>query len=387
MYDAWNKLKSRIVDLKGLVSIGIADIVGNGLTVIFWLYIVSVIDPNTYGEIQYYLGIAGVASYIAIIGTIHTLTVYSAKKIPLQSTLAMISLIVGIISSSVIIIFFNRIDAGLIVIAYVINTLVIGELLGKKLFVDYSKYVLIQKALTLVLGIGFYFIFGAEGIIYALALTYIFFLIRVVRSFKESKIDLKLFKVKFGFIANNYALSLSGGMVGQVDKLIVGPLLGFTLLGNYALSLQIFGVLMIFSNIVFKFVLSNDATGNINKKLKIGSVLISIGIAAFGIIVVPYFIPIMFPKYLEVIDAIKIVSIAIIPATIHLMYGSKFLGFEKSRFVLMSTLISLSSIIIGMIILGSMWGINGIALAYVISSSAEAIFLVIMDRKYLKKDE
>ena len=31
MYDAWNKLKTRIVDLKGLTSIGIADIAGNGL--------------------------------------------------------------------------------------------------------------------------------------------------------------------------------------------------------------------------------------------------------------------------------------------------------------------------------------------------------------------
>ena len=386
MYDAWNKLKTRIVDLKGLTSIGIADIAGNGLTAIFWFYMTSVMNPNAYGEVQYYLGIASVASYIAIIGTVHTLTVYSAKKIPLQSTLALISLVVGVISSGVIIIFFNRIDAGLIVIAYIINTLAIGELLGKKLFTDYLKYILIQKILTLGLGIGFYVIFGVDGIIYALSLTYIFFSIRIIRSFKESKINFKLFKTKFGFIANNYALSLSGGMVGQVDKLIIGPLLGFALLGNYSLSLQIFGVLMIFSNIVFKFLLSNDASGNPNKKLKKWTMVISVGITIFGIVIVPYFIAIMFPKYLDAIDAIKIVSIAIIPATIHLIYISKFLGSEKSKFVLMSTLISLSSIIIGMIILGPIWGINGIAFAYVIATSSEAIFLVIIDRKYLKKE-
>lgn len=381
MDDTWERLKSRLVELKGLASIGIADIAGNGLTAFFWFYIATVMEPDTYGEIQYYLGIAGIASYIALIGTVHTLTVYSAKKIPLHSTLSFISLVIGIISTAVIIVFFNRIDAGIIVIAYIINTLAIGELLGKKLFSDYTKYVLIQKGLTLGLGIGFFYLFGAEGIIYALALTYSFFAIRIFKSFKESKIDFQLFKLKLGFIVNNYLLSLSSGSVGQVDKLIIGPMLGFALLGNYALSLQIFGVLMIFSNIIFKFLLPNDASGNPNKNLKKGAILISIGIAILGMVVVPSVIPHIFPKYIEVIDAIRIISLAVIPSTIHLIYVSKFLGSENSKYVLISALISLSTMIVGMLILGSFFGIIGAAIAFVLSAIGEALFLVIMDKR------
>ena len=38
------------------------------------------------------------------------------------------------------------------------KVLAIGELLGKKFYAAYSKYVLVQKTLTLVLGLGFFFI-------------------------------------------------------------------------------------------------------------------------------------------------------------------------------------------------------------------------------------
>ena len=54
------------------------------------------------------------------------------------------------------------------------------------------------------------------------------------------------------FIVNNYAYSTLGGLRANVDKLIIGPLLGFALLGNLALAMQFYIVLQIIPSLVFK---------------------------------------------------------------------------------------------------------------------------------------
>ena len=46
-----------------------------------------------------------------------------------------------------------------------------------------------------------------------------------------------------------------GGFNGQIDKIIITPLLGFTLLGNYSLALQAINIMMIISSISYKYLL------------------------------------------------------------------------------------------------------------------------------------
>ena len=149
MYKDWNDFKEKLIGLRGLATIGSADIIGGGISAIFWFYLASLINPERYGEINYFLGIAGMASYISLIGAQNTIIVYSAKNVKIQSTLNFISLIVGIISSLTIILVFYRIDAGLVLIGYIINSLAIGNLLGRRLYSNYTKYVLVQKILCI----------------------------------------------------------------------------------------------------------------------------------------------------------------------------------------------------------------------------------------------
>ncbi len=67
---------------------------------------------------------------------------------------------------------------------------------------------------------------------------------------------------------NNYALTIEKVLNGQVDKLIIAPIFGFALLGNYALSIQFLSIMLIIPSIVFQYTLSQDATGNLSKKIK-----------------------------------------------------------------------------------------------------------------------
>ena len=367
-------------ELKALTSIGLADIIGAGISAFFWFYLATLIEPSQYGEIHYFIGIATIASVVSLFGTQNTLVVYTAKNVKIQATFYFISLVVGAISSLVIIIIFYRIDAAVVLLGYIINTLAIGDLLGKKLFSSYSKYILTQKVLTLVLGLWFYFIFGVDGILYALSLSYVTFVIQIYKGFRNSNVDFSLLKPRIGFILNNYVIGVIAGIGGQIDKIIIAPLLGFVILGNYSLALQVISVLTIFSSIIFKYLLSHDASGIQNKKIRGYTIYSSISASFFGMLVLPLVIPYFFPKFIEAVQPIQIMSLGIIPYTINMLYSSKFLGLEKSKFVFISTMISLVTLTTGTIFLGIHFGTTGIAVSYLLSATFSTIFLTSVDR-------
>ena len=365
--------------IKELVTLGSGDVIGSVLSAIFWFYLASQIKPDAYGEIHWFLGIVGIFSYVALFGTLNTITVYSAKNIKIQSTLYLISLIAGAILSLVVIFVFPsfyEIDSGILLIAYVINTLALGDLLGRKLYSTYSKYVLTQKGLTLGLGLLFFYYFGYDGILFALALSYVFYIKRIFIIFREQKINFNLVKERIGFITNNYVEFLLAGFNGQIDKIIIAPLLGFTLLGNYSLALQAITIMMIFSAIFYKYILPQDSSGKNTKNLKIFAIIVSISISLVGIFLGPILVEVFFPKYLEAKDAIQIMSVSIAPSTIALILESQFLGSEKSRVVLIGAIISLVILICGMIILGLNFGIIGLAWSLIIATSAKTVFLL-----------
>lgn len=362
--------------IRSLATIGLSDIIGNGITAVFWFYLATLIEPEGYGELSYFLGIAGIISYISLIGTQNTITVYTAKKVNLQSTFYLLSLIGGTISFIVIWFVFNRLDIGLLVFGYIIMNLVIGEILGRRLYSSYSKYMLIQKILTLILGIVFYHIFGINGVIYGLALSYIVFTVRIYKEFRNTKLDFSLLKSRIGFTVNNYITIVVGSFNNQIDKVIIMPLLGSTLLGNYALALQVVSVFMILPSIMYKYILPEDVIGNNNRNIKKLTVLVSVCLTIVGIVIIPEIISTVFTKYDNAVEAIQIMSLAIVPNTINKVYTSKFLSIEKSRFVLISILISIAIIIPGTIIFGTMYNINGVAVAYVLSQIGQMVFFI-----------
>jgi O-antigen/teichoic acid export membrane protein len=194
------------------------------------------------------------------------------------------------------------------------------------------------------------------------------------------RINFSLIKPRIGFIGNNYFMSILAVTSGQVDKIVVAPLLGFAILGNYSLAVQVVSVMLILPNVFQKYLLPQESTGVKNRKPKILVIIFSVLITILGIFVAPILINEFFPKFTEAVDAIKIMSIVVIPTTISLIIESEFLGKEKSRIVLVGTAILVTSLIIGMIILGSLMGIEGVAYSLVIAQTAKLCFYLIAKR-------
>ena len=372
--------KEKIFGHKDLMSIGTANLFGSGISAIFWFSLASLINPEEYGQIHYFLAIAGMAQLLSLISTTNALQVYVAKNIKIHSTLFFISIIAGIVSSLVVFLFFSRTDTSLLVLGYIIFELSNGFLLGKKLFSNYAKFFLTQKILTVIFGLGLYFTFGVDGIIFGLVLSYVPYIWILVNEFRNTRIDFSLLKPRKGFLINNYGINISSAVGGQMDKLIIAPILGLELLGNYSLAMQFLVILLLLPTTVFKYLLTQDSSGKNTKNLKKNTIFASIGLAVFGIVVLPMIIPILFPNYIDTVIAIQIISVAIIPSTIGIFYDSKLLSIEKSKFLVIGKGIGLFTMISGFVILGPIYGIIGLAVTLVISSCLQTLVVIIASK-------
>ena len=385
MIKSLDKIKKFVEKFRDLTSMGSATVVASAISAIFWFYMASILGTEHYGEISYFISISTLASVISLIGFGNALLVYPAKDVKIQPPVYFIALISSMITSSILFLIFYNIGISLYVIGYVIFALVGGDLLGRKFYKNYSKILVIQKILMVLLAIGLYYLVGYQGVILGIGLSFLPFGVLMYRVFRKTKIDFSLVKSRFSFIINSYALDISRIFSGSIDRLIVAPLFGYGLLGNYQLGLQLFSVLSILPIVVYQYILPQDASGNPNKKLKQVTVIISFIFAVLSITLSPFVIPALFPKFTEAVGVIQIVSVAIIPYTIIQMYVSQFLGNTNSKVVLSASIVYLIVQVTTIIPLGKIVGIGGIAMSFVLAQTAELVYLFIMNRVMQKK--
>ena len=202
----------------------------------------------------------------------------------------------------------------------------------------------------------------------------------IIKFHKNSHINFHEFKNNFTFIWQNFSLKFIGALRENIDKLIIVPLLGFSFLGNYALSMQFIALISMPNAIFYKYMLTNDARRIQNKDLKKYYLLGVTSLAIVSSILLPIIIPYVFPNFTE-IGILQIMSFVLIPNAIISIKFSEFLGDQKSKPVLYSALIGLITVLIGVTVLGSIFGAYGVASTYVLTSSCMAIFLLIWAKK------
>ncbi len=371
--------KKILLRFKGLFSIGLTDVISGAISILFWLYVATLIDIESYGNIFYLLAIASVVSTVSLIGSSYTLTVYVSKNIKLESALFLIVIIFGSISTLIMFLIYQDLGSSLYVIGSVIFAIATAEILAKKHYTTYSKYLIIQKISLVILSLGLYNWVGTNGIILGISFSFFIYLPIIIKTFKTTTVDFSLLRPRFGFLINSYMMNITLTLTKQIDKIIILPLLGSALLGNYQLALQFIGIFQLLPLIVLKYTIPHDVTGNPNKHLKIIVVLSSTCFTVLVLLLAPIIIPIFFAKFLYVVGIIQILSLSLISSSISTIYASKFLGNGDSKTVLIQAIIYFLTFILGIFIIGTTLGIQGIAIAYVVSSIISVIFVVIID--------
>lgn len=386
MFDIINnldKIKDIGTKFKGLTIIGTANILSVVISGLFWFYIAALLGTTHYGEISYVIATSGLALTFLIFGAGNSFLVYIAKGVKIQPPVYFISLLTISIASVILYFIFYNIGLCLLVIGNGVFGLVVTESLGLKSYKKYAQYFIIQRMLLVVLAISLYHIMGYNGIIIGIGLSYFPAFIRVYQTFKGcSKIDFSLLRVHFRFMFTGYTLDITRTFATNIDKIIVGQLLGFSLLGNYQLGVQVLTVLTIVPGILYNYILPHDASGTENNKLKKLAVIFSIALVIPTTVLSPSIIPTLFPKFTEAISVIQIITISIIPITITTIYISKFLGNERIRSVLIGSGVFLAVQITTIFVLSDIFGVNGVAASYLLATTSEAVYLIIIDRLY-----
>ena len=274
---------------KGLLLIGSSGIIGSAISAAFWLLVASLLSVEEYGEISYFIAIASLG-ICCIVGSPQTLTVYSTKHPKIIPTLLFLTLIFTVIGSLIAFLIVQRFEIITLIFSFIVLEASLTLLLGKKLYSKYSKFLLTQKILQFVIGISLSFSLGLNGVLIGIVLANFSLIPIFYKELRNYKIDLSLLKPKKEFIINNEVIYLISVFRRDIDKIIIVPILGFTVLGNFALTLQFFTIMMIISSISFEYLLPKDVGGEKNAKLKKFLILVSVLIALSGFFFAPYFI-------------------------------------------------------------------------------------------------
>ena len=384
MSDNWNKIKNSIVQLKDLSILTSASLITNFIGGLFWMYMASLMGPEEYGQVSYLISISIILTSISLFGAGNSMVVFVAKGEKIRSLFFVITFTISVIGSIILFLMFENFGMSVYAIGFVIFTLVTTDLLGKKLYVNYAKYLILQRILMVGIAIPFYFIFGLNGVILGIALSFLPFTFIIYRDFREP-INYSFLKLKFKTLFSIYLMDLSGLMRGYLDKLIIAPMLGFALLGNYQLGIQFLVILNIIPMAIYQYVLTHDSSGSSTVKIKILAVGIAGILSIAGAIVAPFFVPMLFPEFTESILIVQILSFSIIPSTMVMMYISTFLASEKPKFMLIGSMIFMVVQLAGIFILKDIYGIYGVAFALILAYLFELMYFVYVT-KFISKN-
>ena len=379
MKSYWNKIKKNRA-LKDLTSLGIGNIASTGISAVFWFYLAALIGTEGYGELSYLLAIAGIAATVASIGSGYTTIVYTAKKINILPATFVVTIIGSATAAFAIYLALNNPALSAYVLLYVLFNLGTSTLMGLKQYKKNAIYLIVQRILMVVLVVTLYHIFEINGVILGYALSFLIFSPIIYKQIKMNGIQFSVLKPRLGFMSNSYGSDLVKALSGNTDKLIIGPLFGLSLLGNYHLGMQFLVIATLLPNIIMQYTLPRDSSGQNNDKIKKYIIIISVFIAISGIVIGPILINELFTEYNGTIQIIQIMIIAIIPRTISLTFISKFLGREKSKLVIIGSIVFLVVQIPAIILLGENFGIMGIAISVVLAESIQAMFYIILNK-------
>jgi len=236
MTDNWNKIKEITTKFNDLSTLGFANSLVTIILGIFWFFMANLLGTESFGEVSYFLSIASISYAIGLVGGGHTVMVFTSKEEKAQVSVFFLSIISGIILSIVTFFIFNDVGISLYAIGNVIFTLAISDMIGRKRFKDFSKYVIFQVIILVILATTLFYVIGPSGIILGFALSFFPFSIVIYRRFKESKFSVSIIKSRFKFMMHSYGLDLSRNFSKSLDKIIIGPLFGFAVFGHIPLA-------------------------------------------------------------------------------------------------------------------------------------------------------
>ncbi len=371
-----------LADPRKFSFVMIGRVVSAGLQALFYLIFAAILDPQSYGNLSYLIALAGTFSIISRFGLNQSVTVYQAKNDSSLSNSVNVLAVISTSAASIILLTFD-IFAAVLCIGISLFVMNIHNLLGLK---EYKKYMTILIGIGILIisiPIGFYFVMEIPGILLGMAISYLLCSFHFFRTLSFKDKILQNIRNNSKVLIHNFGVDFSIYAPKFVDKLVVFPILGLTSLGIYQLNIQILFGLEILPIALHSFLLSEESSGKKHNKISFLIIFASVIVVALTIIIGPFFIEELFPKYSEGIPSLQILIISIIPLTISAIFNAK-LQARESTIVGYSAIVRVGTLLILIAVLGSLFGLMGLSLAVLFSTIFYTSFLYVIFKKSSK---
>jgi O-antigen/teichoic acid export membrane protein len=336
---------------EGFAQVGIAQTVATVLGTVFWLILAVILHPVAYGHLAWLVSIATLVSALCSLGLGTMIATYYPREENkrLLSTSVFLTLLASGVGGLVTAVVLNlSVDSslaalvGLLVLALSMFSMAFYSELGKRAYKKYMWLWIGARAATLILPLAFYLLWGTvAGLLGGLIAGYFLFGTWALRHLGNG---LKLADVRrrTGFSLRAWASNMATASLNFLDKILIGVLFPLGFLAIYQFSFRIFLLLSILPNTLFFYLLPERSGGGDVRKLETAGTLLSVALAVAIFFLAPYITSHVFPGYREGIDTIRIMGLAIIPATIARIRSSRLYSEEKPAVVLGSNLFGLA---------------------------------------------
>ncbi len=371
---------------KGFLSIVTGNTISRIVLALFWLGLAAILTVEDYGNLNYLISIASIATLISLLGLTNVVKTYLPKgKEELQKQAFLLVLIVDAIIVIPLFILINNPYVIILFLSMSFFRMYISEVLARREHKKFFLLSIVRITIFVPLSISLFYIMGLNGIILGIALSRIFLSYGFFKSIKGMKFQFTELRKKTRFIIYSFFNEFTSDSSKHLDKLLIAPLLGFQLLGLYQIGFQFLMLLSILPLSITQFLHPQEAAGIRGGKIVKTGIALSISFAGIAYFSIPIVINNLFPNFVEGIQAAQITIISIIPITFTSILNSKFLGREHSKPPLIGNGIGLGVFIVLLVFLGSVLGLIGLSFAVLISYSVQAIILVIIYASMFKE--
>ncbi len=369
-------------DHPGFLHVAIGQAGAVALGAVFWFVMAGLLKPGDYGQVNWLMSIAMLASTCCVLGWGTTVITYYPKEGKaglLGGAVAIVfvaSLAVGIAMG----LLFGPL-VGLLIIGLSLFSMTISSELGRRRYGRYKWISVAPKLIALLLGVAMYLLIGLSGVLLGYAVPYLFFGLLSLRYMRRSNPGIKEARGKVGFASRAFGVDIATGSTGLLPQILIGPVFGMVTLGLYQLAYQIFAALGILPGILFSYLLPEKSAGAKTKQVEIFSIIASVALAASAVVLSPWVIPRVLPGFAGSVTLIQIMSLSVIPSTIAVTKTSGLYAGERPGAVLISYLSALAVGIVGILVLGTYFGGIGLATSVILLQSTLAFMLTYLARR------
>lgn len=367
----------------GFLTIGVA--VGNGIFALLWLTLASIMPISEYGEINYLLAISTFGFNFSIFGLNNTMMTYVPKGVrEIKNQINSLILVVSLSSSITIGIIFQSFSIFILIISITFFIMSTTESLAKKKYKEYAILIICSRILQVILILLFYNIGGIDFALIGYGIALIPFSIRYFSSLRFFKFEFNEVFSRIKFVLHSFSLELSKNMQ-LYDKLLIAPLFGFYLLGQYQLGIQFLLFIAMIPDVLFHYLLPQNSGGKLHNRLRYTGIIIMVIVVTIFIMMIPFIVTTFFPKFIESTIPIQIIVLGAIPLSISSVIAPKLLGSGQSKPIFFGVLLFVGVQTIAIVFLGSIYGTFGLAIGIVLALSIQAFYLVISELFYRSK--